>query len=300
MKGYKAFNKGLICKGKQYKENETFEEERAVPCHRGMHFCKNPFDVLNFYDLVDDKGEFSDFAEVEAPDDAEVKTDDDIKYCTTKLKVGAKFSFAGFVKTCVDFVIEKTQTEKPDSGYPAKIGSSGYSAKIGSSGYSAQIGSSGDSAQIGSSGDYAQIGSSGDSAQIGSSGYSAKIGSSGNSAKIGSSGDSAQIGSSGNYAQIGSSGYSAQIGSSGNYAQIGSSGNSAKIKSTGYDSIICCAGDDSCVSAKKGSWITLAEWKYSYEKDRYVPKCVKTEYVDGERIKEDTMYKLIDGEFTEV
>ena len=219
MKGYKAFNKGLICKGKQYKENETFEEERAVPCHRGMHFCKNPFDVLNFYHLVDDKGEFSDFAEVEAPDDAEVKTDDDIKYCTTKLKVGAKFSFAGFVKTCVDFVIEKTQTEKPDSG---------------------------------------------------------------NSAQIGSSGDSAKIGSSGNSAKIGSSGYS------------------AKIKSTGYDSIICCAGDDSCVSAKKGSWITLAEWKYSYEKDRYVPKCVKTEYVDGERIKEDTMYKLIDGEFTEV
>ena len=291
MKGYKAFNKGLICKGKQYKENETFEEERAVPCHRGMHFCKNPFDVLNFYDLVDENGEFSDFARVEAPDDAEVKTYDNIKYCTTKLKVGAKFSFAGFVKTCVDFVIEKTQTEKPDSG---------YSAKIGSSGYSAQIGSSGDSAQIGSSGDYAQIGSSGDSAQIGSSGNYAQIGSSGNSAKIGSSGDSAQIGSSGDYAQIGSSGYSAQIGSSGNYAQIGSSGNSAKIKSTGYDSIICCAGDDSCVSAKKGSWITLAEWKYSYEKDRYVPKCVKTEYVDGERIKEDTMYKLIDGEFTEV
>ena len=210
MKGYKAFDKGLICKGKQYKENETFEEERAVPYHIGMHFCKNPFDVLNFYDLVDENGEFLDFARVEAPDDAEVKTDDNIKYCTTKLKIGAKFSFAGFVKTCVDFVIEKTQSEKPDSGNYAKIGSSG------------------------------------------------------------------------------------------DYAQIGSSGDSAKIKSTGYDSIICCAGDDSCVSAKKGSWITLAEWKYSYEKDRYVPKCVKTEYVDGERIKEDTMYKLIDGEFTEV
>ena len=200
MKGYKAFDKGLICKGKQYKENETFEEERAVPCHIGMHFCKNPFDVLNFYDLVDENGEFLDFARVEAPDDAEVKTDDNIKYCTTKLKIGAKFSFAGFVKTCVDFVIEKTQSEKPDSGN------------------SAQIGSSGDSAQIGSSGDSAQIGSSGDSAQIGSSGYSAQIG---------SSGDSAKIGSSGNYAKIGSSGNSAQIGSSGDYAQIGSSGDSA-------------------------------------------------------------------------
>lgn len=79
MKGYKAFNKGLICKDKQYKENEVFEEEKAVPCHRCMHFCKNPFDVLNYYDLVDNNGDFSDFAEVEAPDDAEVKTDDNIK-----------------------------------------------------------------------------------------------------------------------------------------------------------------------------------------------------------------------------
>ena len=130
MKGYKAFDKGLICKDKQYKENEVFEEEKAVPCHRGMHFCKNPFDVLNYYDLVDDNGDFSDFAEVEAPDDAEVKTDDNIKYCTTKLKVGAKFSFAGFVKTCVDFVIEKTQTEKPDSGNSAKIGSSGTPQRL--------------------------------------------------------------------------------------------------------------------------------------------------------------------------
>ena len=300
MKGYKGFNKGLICKDKQYKENAIFEEKEAVPCHRGMHFCKNPFDVLNFYDLVDENGEFSDFARVEAPDDEEVKTDDNIKYCTTKLKIGAKFSFAGFIKACVDFVIEKTQTEKPDSGYSAQIGSSGDSAKIGNSGDSAQIGSSGDFAKIGSSGDFAKIGSSGYSAQIGSSGYSAQIGSSGDSAKIGSSGDSAQIGSSGDFAKIGSSGDFAKIGSSGYSAQIGSSGDSAKIKSTGYDSVICCAGDDSCVSAKKGSWITLAEWGYSYEKNRYVPKCVKTEYVDGERIKEDTMYKLIDGEFTEV
>ena len=52
--------------------------------------------------------------------------------------------------------------------------------------------------------------------------------------------------------------------------------------------------------AKIGSWITLSEWRYSREKDRYIPKCVKTEYVDGERIKADTWYKLIDGEFKEV
>ncbi|MES5168022.1 hypothetical protein ABVC73_05760 [Prevotella melaninogenica] len=183
------------------------------------------------------------------------------------------------------------------SGDYAKIGSSGDSAQIGSSGDSAQIGSSGNSAQIGSSGDSAQIGSSGDSAQIGSSGNSAQIGSSGDFAKIGSSGDSAKIGSSGYYAKIGSSGDSAKIGSSGDSAQIGSSGYSAKIESTGEYSVVMAAGYDSMAKAKIGSWITLAEWKRNGTD--WVPICVKTEQVDGERIKADTFYKLVNGEFKE-
>ena len=186
------------------------------------------------------------------------------------------------------------------SGDSAQIGSSGYYAKIGSSGDYAKIGSSGDYAKIGSSGDYAKIGSSGDSAKIGSSGDSAQIGSSGDYAKIGSSGDSAKIGSSGDSAKIGSSGDYAKIGSSGDSAQIGSSGDYAKIDSTGEDSVIMCAGRNSRAKAKVGSWITLAEWVWNDDKERYVPKCVKTDYVDGERIKADTWYQLKNGEFVEV
>jgi len=117
--------------------------------------------------------------------------------------------------------------------------------------------------------------------------------SSGDYAQIGSSGDSAQIGSSGDSAQIGSSGYSAQIGSSGDYAQI---------TSEGKKSVVMAAGFDSMAKAKIGSWITLAEWVRVNDDDKTIwkPKCVKTEYVDGEKIKEDTFYKLIDGEFKEV
>ena len=105
---------------------------------------------------------------------------------------------------------------------------------------------------------------------------------------------------SGNYAQISSSGDYAQIGSSGNYAQIGSSGDYAKINSTGEDAVIMCAGSRSKAKGKKGSWITLAEWVKDEEKGRYVPICVKTERVDGEKIKEDTYYTLKNGEFSEV
>ena len=248
-KGYKAFKPGMICRDKQYTENTDYEEVGGKICGKGMmHYCVNPFDVLNFYDLVDESGKFSDFVEVKALD--QPISGSDGKFATKKLHIGAKLSFAGFIKACIDYTKEQTIVNMPKSDV--------------------------------TTGNYAKIGSSGDSAQIGSSGDSAQIGSSGDSAKIGSSGD---------YAKIGSSGNSAKIGSSGNYAQI---------DSTGVDSVICCAGHGCTVKAKIGSWITLAEWEYSEEKGRSVPRCVKTEYVDGENIKPDTWYQLKNGEFVEV
>ena len=292
VKGYKAFNKGMICRGKQYEENTTYEENGNEICEAGvMHYCENPFDTLDYYPLVNENGEISEFAEVE-PLGKVFKREN--KCATNKLHIKAKLGLKGFIKACVDFTLEKTKIEEIEDGIENDNGN-----------YSAQIGSSGDSAKIGSSGDYAKIGSSGDSAKIGSSGYSAKIGSSGDYAQIGSSGDYAKIGSSGYFAQIGSSGDYAKIGSSGYFAKIGSSGDSAQITSKGKNSVVMAVGYNSIAKAKIGSWITLAEWirtDKTNDSGKYIwiPKCVKTECVDGERIKEDTFYKLVNGEFKEV
>ena len=185
------------------------------------------------------------------------------KICSSRIKIKAELKLADIINIGVEWLKDITS--------PSKVKADGV---LNDNGYRRK--------QIGSSGNYAKIGSSGDSA------------------KIGSSGDYAQIGSSGNYAQIGSSGDSAKIGSSGNYAQIGSSGYYAQIDSTGEDSVIMCAGNESKAKAKVGSWITLAEWKWSDEKNRNVPVCVKTEYVDGENIKADTWYQLKNGKFVEV
>ena len=183
------------------------------------------------------------------------------KVCSSRIKIKAELKLADIINIGVEWLKDITSPSKADG----------------------VLNDNGDRKK--------QIGSSGDSAKIGSSGYSAKIGSSGDSAQIGSSGDSAKIGSSGDSAQIGSSGDSAQIGSSGDYA---------KIDSTGEDSVIMCAGNSSIAKAKVGSWITLAEWKWSDEKKHNVPVCVKTEYVDGENIKADTWYQLRNGKFVEV
>ena len=339
IKSYKGFDKDMKCRDFQYEVGKEYDMDGEIKCcNRGFHACKSPLEVWDYYDMLNSRfAEVEQSGKIDEEEKstkvcsshikikAELKLADIINIgvewlrditSLSKVKTDGALSDNGDRKKQIGSSGDYAQIGSSDysaqigsSGYSAQIGSSGYSAKIGSSGYSAQIGSSGDyakigssgySAKIGSSGDYAQIGSSGYSAQIGSSGYSAKIGSSGNSAKIGSSGDYAKIGSSGDYAQIGSSGYSAKIGSSGYSAKIGSSGDSAQIDSTGEDSVIMCAGNSSRAKAKVGSWITLAEWKWSDEKKRDVPVCVKTEYVDGENIKADTWYQLKNGKFVEV
>ena len=303
IKSYKGFDKDMQCRGFQYEVGKEYEMDGEIRCcNRGFHACKSPMEVWDHYDMLNSR-----YAEVEQSGKIE-KEENSTKVCSSHIKIKAELKLADIINIGVEWLKDITSPSKVkadgalnDNGNRKKqIGSSGDSAQIGSSGYSAKIGSSGDYAKIGSSGDSAQIGSSGDSAQIGSSGDYAKIGSSGYSAKIGSSGDYAKIGSSGDYAKIGSSGDSAQIGSSGDYAQIGSSGYSAQIDSTGEDSVIMCAGNRSIAKAKVGSWITLAEWKWSDEKKRNVPVCVKTEYVDGENIKADTWYQLKNGKFVEV
>ena len=202
------------------------------------------------------------YAEVEQSGKID-KEENSTKVCSSRIKIKAELKLADIINIGVEWLKDITSPYKVKTD--GELNDNGDRRK--------QIGSSGDSAKIGSSGYYAQIGSSGYYAQIGSSGGSAKIGSSGGSAKIGSSG------------------YSAQIGSSGDYA---------KIDSTGEDSVIMCAGNSSIAKAKVGSWITLAEWKWSDEKKRDVPVCVKTEYVDGENIKADTWYQLKNGKFVEV
>ena len=260
IKSYKGFDKDFKCKDFQYEVGKEYEIEGEIKC------CERGFHAcespMEVFDYYDMLN--SRFAEVEQSGQIDKEDDNkSTKICSSHIKIKAELKLADIINICIEWLKGITSSSKVKAD--TDLNDNGC--------YSAKIGSSGDSAKIGSSGNYA------------------KIGSSGNYAKIGSSGDSAQIGSSGNYAKIGSSG---------NYAKIGSSGESAKINSTGEYSVIMCAGKDSAAKAKAGSWITLSEWVYDEEKGITIPKCVKTEYVDGTRIKADTWYKLIDGEFTEL
>lgn len=336
---YKGFDHRLKCRGFQYNVGETYEQEGKIECcHNGFHACTNPIDVLNYYEM-DYKNRFCMVEQYGEMDSTQSDTKTSSSKIKIKAEIGAIGLFKAYILWMKEMLnpfklimeakenINPSDTQKSSydncnsitsttnqakigttvhnpritlSGYGSNVGSSGKRTIIATSGTSAKILSSGDNGIISSSGAFNHICSSGDDTVIASSGTKEIIASSGKSTRIATSGLAAKIGSSGDYASIATSGFNDRIVSSGNSSRMATTANLSQVESLGDDSVILCGGHNSLAKAKVGSWITLSEWEYSEKKGYNIPKCVKTEYVDGKRIKGDTWYWLKDGEFKEI
>ena len=269
---YKAMDKNMQCRGKQYEVGETYHEDKADCCNAGMHACENPFDVLRYYPLRDSPR----FFEVECGGSVD-KSEEDSKLACTELTVKSEVNFAGLVKATVNAVFNRVKGKEPFSiGDYSTAGSSGYSSTAGSSGYSSTAGSSGDYSTAGSSGNYSTAGSSGD--------YST----------AGSSGDYSTAGSSGYSSTAGSSGYSSTAGSSGDYSTAAATGAYCGAKADGKDNVAVANGAHSKARGVLGCYLVLTE--YDNDGNMLWAKMAK---VDGTHIKENVWYTLKNGEFAE-
>mgnify|MGYP000754344198 CR=1 FL=1 len=154
---YKATDKNMQCRGKQYEVGKTYHEDKADCCHAGMHACENPLDVLHYYPLKDGPR----FFEVECGGNVD-KSEEDSKLACTELTVKGEVNFAGLVKATVNAVFNRVKGKEPfSSGDYSTAGSSGDSSTAGSSGDYSTAGSSGYSSTAGSSGRYSTAAATG-------------------------------------------------------------------------------------------------------------------------------------------
>ena len=92
-------------------------------------------------------------------------------------------------------------------------------------------------------------------------------------------------------------GYKSVSSNTGDYSVSSNTGDYSS-SNTGKNGIASNLGIYGRASGKIGTWLVLAEW--IGEECEYKLKEVKTIEVDGKKIKEDTLYRLIGGEFVEV
>lgn len=132
---YKAMDKNMQCRGKQYEVGKTYHEDKADCCHAGMHACKNPLDVLHYYPLRDGPR----FFEVECGGNVD-KSGEDSKLACTELTVKGELKATDFTKIGVEAVMKRI-AKKVDN---AKEKASGWGSTGAASGQGSTGAASGD------------------------------------------------------------------------------------------------------------------------------------------------------------
>ena len=259
IRGFKGFNKGLVCRDFQYEENTEYVHNGEVEaCESGFHFCENPFDVFNYYEPHK-----SEFAQVEGWGDIDNSEED--KIAVSHLKVKNKISLQSFIKLGIKFTHKKVQFFRDRASVFIKENTNNKSVNIGES-YSVN---SGKDYSVNIGGDYS-VNRGGDYSVNRGKDHSVNIG---------------------GYKSV-NSGRNHSVNSGGDYSVCAGKHNSI-VNLNGFNSF-GIAGKDSKIKAKKGCVICLVE----YDKE-YQITGVKSAIIDGKILKEDTYYKLENGEFVE-
>lgn len=123
---YKAMDKNMQCRGKQYEVGKTYYEDKADCCHAGMHACENPLDVLHYYKVSDGAR----FFKVECGGDV-AKSDEDSKFACTELTVKGELKVTDFAKIGVEAVMKRivkkvANTKEKASGWYSTGAASGW------------------------------------------------------------------------------------------------------------------------------------------------------------------------------
>jgi len=266
-KGYKGFDKDLKCRGFQYEVGNEYEEnETPKCCDNGFHFCGYPLDVLKYYGPVDEKGNLNRFCEVKGIGEID-KNGEDTKVSTNKIKIGAELNFQQLTKASIDFVYEHTKNEPK-----LKDSNTGNRSVSSNTGY------------------YSVSSNTGIYSVSSNTGYCSVSSNTGNRSVSSNTGDYSVSSNTGNYS------VSSNIG---NRSVSSNTGNYSVSSNTGENGIASSLGPESKAKGIKGTWLILAEWIHD-ENYNYVVKNVKTIKIDGKKIKENTLYQLINGEFIEV
>ena len=108
MIAYKGFNKDMTCRGFQFEEGKTYEEDSAELCRNGFHACEMPLNIFEYYEPGS-----SVYHRVEL-EDVSPERKEDSKVCAKKIKIGARLSIGELVKLQAEYVKDHTTTEHTD------------------------------------------------------------------------------------------------------------------------------------------------------------------------------------------
>ena len=310
---YKGMDSKMQCRGMQYAVGKEFSVDGDIECcGNGLHACERPLDVFGYYA----PGTGARYFRVEQSGDM-ARDGSDSKVASRKMRVDAEIGIHGLAKAHIEYVKAHTTTEHTDpecatAGYrgAATAGDRG-AATAGDSG-AATAGDYG-AATAGDSGaataGYYGAATAGDSGAA-TAGYRGAATAGDRGAATAGDRGAATAGDSGaatagyyGAATAGDSGaatagdYGAATAGDRGAATAGDSGaaTSRGSASVGANGIACARGNNVRVKGGLGAILVIAE----EQPTDYSIAHWKAVEVDGETVKADTWYRLVDGKLVE-
>ena len=332
IKAFKGFTRDLKCRDFQFKEGETFEVQGEPKlCEHGFHACEDPIDCFSYY--APGESEYHevelDGVSPERRDDSKVVA----KRIKIGARVSLKDMIAAsialrFSKTTVEHGVH-TGTNRCSvsaTGYKGAASATGDEGAASATGYKGAASATGDEGAASATGDKGAASATGykgaasatgdkgaasatdykgAASATGDKGVASATGYKGAASATGDEGAASATGDKGAASATGYKGAASATGDKGAASATGdegaaiANGEYGAAAVTGKDSVAVSLGYKGVAKGALGDWIVIAErekkWNEKESRYDYPIKEVKSFFVDGETIKADTFYELVDG-----
>ncbi len=267
---YKGFDKDLKCRDFQYEVGKGYKQEGKIKCcNNGFHACEFPLDVFNYYA----PGGNSRYCTVTQSGVTD-KDGGDSKVASSKIHIGTEIGLDGIIKAGVKFILDKVNWENQ------KKTNTGYCSAATNTGDCSSATNTGDRSAATNTGDRSAATNTGDRSAATNTG------------------DCSAATNTGDRSAATNTGYCSAATNTGDRSAATNTGDRSAAKVSGKESIAIVTGLGSKAAGALGDWIVLTE-RGGWTGETYPIKEVKAFKVDGEKIKADTFYKLVDGEAVE-
>lgn len=323
MKAFGSFSKNLV-KDFPYEEGKEFHAERESGDGASFYACEYPLDCLSYCNPA-----HCVFHEVELSGKI-YKSNYNTHVSATNIKIGPRLSITELVKKTIDLIVSNVNREiASDQSRDFSSSAEDYSAASVSGEYSTAS-TTGEGSASSATGYYSTASATGSFSAASATGYycassvtGPKSASSvaGNYSASSAIGDGSISSAAGHYSASFATGNFSAASATGDFSAVSAIGHCCTSSVTGHKAaasvsdptgVAVAWGHEAMAKGCKGSHLVLSDWKYVGEKglngmhkDPYETESweligAKLIVVDGEKIKEDTYYRCIEGEIIEV
>ena len=264
MKCFKGFDKDLKCHGGfQYEVGKTYETDEAEICECGFHACENPLDVFAYFPPANSR-----YCEVNL--DANDQTHDDSKRVGKRIRIETEIGLSGLISAGVKFILDKVNWGSETAA---------------NTGYQSAATNTGDRSAATNTGDRSAATNTGDWSAATNTGYRSVATNTGNQSAATNTG---------NQSAATNTGDQSAATNTGNQSAATNTGDQSAATVEGEESLAIVTGYKSKAKGAIGCWLVLTE-----RNENMKIMCVKAVEVDGETIKPNIFYTLINGEVVE-